>query len=97
MPAPFKIEINRYEVPLDYPIDVFEVILQTKDASWERSFASEEALTTFLQGLEAATEMIFRDGSLSIPPIPDESKPLPNVPSSSSGRGDDQGFDEIPF
>ena len=45
-----KVEVERFEVPLDPAIDVFQVAVRRGDGVWRDTCASEEMLRMFLRG-----------------------------------------------
>lgn len=48
-----KIDIKRYSVSLDPPIDVFNVVLEREGGVWHESFGAESELRAFLCGVRA--------------------------------------------
>jgi hypothetical protein len=50
------VEVERFEVPLDPAIDVFQVAVRRGDGVWRDTCASEEMLRMFLRGVQAGAE-----------------------------------------
>jgi hypothetical protein len=62
-----RAKVQRMQVEMDPPLDIFNIELMTSDGVWTESFGSEEALRTFLRGVEAGCAL---GGRLEIPEIP---------------------------
>jgi hypothetical protein len=60
-----RVEVERFEVPLDPAIDVFQVAVHRGDGVWQETCASEEMLQMFLRGVQAGAE-----NKISLPEIP---------------------------
>lgn len=101
-PEPPTITVERGRVPLDPSVDVFHVVLQTKDGVWEESFGSEIETYAFLRGVEAGSYMLGAT-NVSAPEIPQEPTNVFSFESTredtsnESTREDTSNFDEIPF
>jgi hypothetical protein len=65
------VEVERFEVPLDPAIDVFQVAVHRSDGVWQDTCASEEMLQMFLRGVQAGAE-----SQISLPEIPREARQL---------------------
>lgn len=79
-PKKLAIEIGRFEIPLDPPVHVFNVIVSRGGGSWHETYGSEELLQAFLQGVRAGY-----DGYISLPEVPSEAKPFPPSPHEMDG------------
>ena len=62
-----KVEVERFEVPLDPAIYVFQVAVHRRDGVWQETCASAEMLHMFLRGVQAGAE-----NQISLPEIPGE-------------------------
>ena len=90
-----KVSIIKYEVPLDPPIDVFNVVLENQNGTWHETLPSEETLRTFLRGVQAGAEMA---GGVFFPntEIPQNAEQLPEK-ILSKYLEHTRGRDDLPF
>ena len=84
-----QVKIRRFQVPLDPPVDVFNVVLTRGDGEWRESFGSEKALKSFLRGVAADCGLTGR--VFIQPEIPQEREKI-LVFSSGEDSEDDRPF-----